>query len=554
MKQTKENLRVKSDKAITLIALVITIIVLLILAGVTITTLTGDNGLLQKASDAKEETEIAEEKEQLKLAMASMKLENETDLMKRKTIFQGLLNNSIGENKTTVYINGNGYTVHFLSNNRVYTIDENGEIFEDDRAILNGNDNNPGELEDKGNNQLVINSIEDLVVFSKNVNNGTNYRGKTVLLERTLDFKSELSYSDISKKYSYSEELHAYVEDNSSSNTLYDLCTKNQGFIPIGISNTNEKRFAGVFDGKNNEIKNLYINSSGVAGLFGYGYYDMTASYYSNITVTGNITSKDDIAAGISATGGKFINCHNKAEITGAKGAGGICCNNATLNMEIKECSNEGNIRSYDGGAGGIIRTFSAGTISDCFNAGNIVASGKPYYSSGIDYSCPVAGIVANGGGNNIKIINCYNTGNCSSTAGWCKSGGIIGICESSKTTINNCYNTGDMLNTSIKSTAWNETSGIGAAICNNCYSIGGVESNNDKFAISGDNVNKCYYSSEINSNMTLLEENLIDISKKSGQELVDLLNSYKDDNGEYPGNWKKWVLGKKGYPVFDNK
>lgn len=45
-----------SDKGITLIALVVTIIVLLILAGVTIATLNGNNGILTKANDAKEET------------------------------------------------------------------------------------------------------------------------------------------------------------------------------------------------------------------------------------------------------------------------------------------------------------------------------------------------------------------------------------------------------------------------------------------------------------------------------------------------------------------
>lgn len=39
----------KSNKAITLIALVITIIILLILAGVTIATLTGENGILRKS-------------------------------------------------------------------------------------------------------------------------------------------------------------------------------------------------------------------------------------------------------------------------------------------------------------------------------------------------------------------------------------------------------------------------------------------------------------------------------------------------------------------------
>lgn len=480
--------------------------------------------------------------------MSSMRFENEADLFKRKSIFQKVLNNSLGENKTMVYIKGNGYTVQFLLSNRTYEIDDNGIINNEDINML-GNDDNPGTLENLGNNQFEINSIEDLVAFSKAVNNGTNYSGKTVLLGRTLDFKSELSYSDIRKKYSYSEELHAYIEDDSSSNTLYDLCSKNQGFIPIGIANTNEKKFAGVFDGKNNEIKNLYINSSGVAGLFGYGYYDMTVSYYSNITVTGNVTSKDDIAAGISATGGKFINCHNKAEITGAKGAGGICCNNSTFNMEIRECSNEANIRSYDGGAGGIISGFSSGTINDCYNTGNIVATGKPYYSTGIDYNCPVGGIVAFIG-NNTQIINCYNLGNCSSTAGWCKNGGIVGESNVSTIIINNCYNTG---NISCTANAYGrKLSGIGDGICSNCYNTGIIENNYDKFAISGNTVNNCYYSMEINADMTSIEENLVDISDKNGQQFVDLLNSYRDDTENYPSNWKKWKLGNEGYPIFE--
>ena len=57
----------KQNKAITLIALVITIIVLLILAGVTIATLTGDNGLLTKATDAKKANENATLEEKIKL-------------------------------------------------------------------------------------------------------------------------------------------------------------------------------------------------------------------------------------------------------------------------------------------------------------------------------------------------------------------------------------------------------------------------------------------------------------------------------------------------------
>ena len=58
----------KKNKGITLIALVVTIVVLLILAGVTIATLTGDNGILTRAQEAKEKTEEAQRNEEAQLA------------------------------------------------------------------------------------------------------------------------------------------------------------------------------------------------------------------------------------------------------------------------------------------------------------------------------------------------------------------------------------------------------------------------------------------------------------------------------------------------------
>ncbi len=57
----------KKNKGITLIALVITIIVLLILAGVSIATLTGQNGILSKATTAEEESKKAQYKEALQI-------------------------------------------------------------------------------------------------------------------------------------------------------------------------------------------------------------------------------------------------------------------------------------------------------------------------------------------------------------------------------------------------------------------------------------------------------------------------------------------------------
>ena len=61
--------KLEEKRGITLIALVITIIVLLILAGVTIATLTGDNGILTKAQEASEDTKRANAEEQVKLAV-----------------------------------------------------------------------------------------------------------------------------------------------------------------------------------------------------------------------------------------------------------------------------------------------------------------------------------------------------------------------------------------------------------------------------------------------------------------------------------------------------
>lgn len=66
----------QKNNGITLIALVITIIVLLILAGVSIATLTGENGILTRASEASEKTSIGQEIEQIELAILDVTSDN----------------------------------------------------------------------------------------------------------------------------------------------------------------------------------------------------------------------------------------------------------------------------------------------------------------------------------------------------------------------------------------------------------------------------------------------------------------------------------------------
>ena len=82
VKKMQQKRMQKNSKGITLIALVITIIVLLILAGVTIATLTGDNGILTQAGNAKEQTEKADIIERAKIEIVGVQSENNGELPK----------------------------------------------------------------------------------------------------------------------------------------------------------------------------------------------------------------------------------------------------------------------------------------------------------------------------------------------------------------------------------------------------------------------------------------------------------------------------------------
>ena len=103
-------------KGITLLALVITIIVLLILAGVTIVTLTGDNGILSNATKSKEETQYKNAEEKVKLAVAGSydetgnmneeRLQTEVERIGGELIIEG--------NDVTVEIDGYSFPVDLV--------------------------------------------------------------------------------------------------------------------------------------------------------------------------------------------------------------------------------------------------------------------------------------------------------------------------------------------------------------------------------------------------------------------------------------------------------
>ncbi|HCC03753.1 MAG TPA: hypothetical protein DEP51_02705 [Clostridiales bacterium] len=99
---TKKSL--KASNGITLIALVITIIVLLILAGISIAMLAGDNSILQRATDAKIKSDEAQIKERIQLAYHSALTKDITGESGELTMqtLQTELNNEFTEKTVTI--------------------------------------------------------------------------------------------------------------------------------------------------------------------------------------------------------------------------------------------------------------------------------------------------------------------------------------------------------------------------------------------------------------------------------------------------------------------
>lgn len=108
-------MNIREKRGITLIALVITIVVLIILAGVTIATLTSDNGIMSQATKAKGETEDAEAEEKLKTAiLASYDEDGKINLSKLKEEvekYQGTVNSADESFPVVAIINGYEFNV-----------------------------------------------------------------------------------------------------------------------------------------------------------------------------------------------------------------------------------------------------------------------------------------------------------------------------------------------------------------------------------------------------------------------------------------------------------
>ena len=414
-----KNKEVTKKEGITLIALVITIIILLILAGITITAITGENGLLNSALKAKEETEISDERETVDICTAqSMGKDKRGDITKES--LQKELDNYTGVKKTEVLKDSTDELyVYFIDTNRYYNVDINGNI-EGPVTVNRAEDENPGEItKDKNGNELSgeteeeayeINCIEDLCALSNSCNNGTNYDRKYIKLMVDLDFKSDLSY--VNGKIA----VEGNIPSCSSVDELKNILTTGEGFYPIGFKNG--IHFYGNFNGKYHEITNLYENfendGSIYAGLFGDAF---RGAKIQNITVEGEISSRC-LAGGIAASGSgaTFINCINRVDVEGTANdvdVGGICGHSYDSGTFIN-CANYGEIIGGRFNAGILGWDWGKKSkIYNCINANKASASIlRNIYKDGA-----------------IQIFNTINTGNCTSV--------VVGSINQ----IQNCFN-----------------------------------------------------------------------------------------------------------------
>jgi len=316
---------------------------------------------------------------------------------------------------------------------------------------------------------LEINTIEDLVRFSKSVNSGNSYKGKTVSLMRTLDFNEDTSYANPT------DTSFGDLNEDGVVEGIKNELTTGIGFTPIGTSTS---KFMGTFDGRGNDIKNLYImvNSNDYVGLFGY----IEEAEIKKLGVTGDVDNyyySNGNAGGIvgNAVKSKIYNCYNAARIKSGCDVGGIaasiqnttiknsynigeiisntdwgtvriggivgCIADGSTNDTIYRCYNLGSIKVDELqrssiSAGGIVGDIYGDTIvKECNNKGNVkVSTTEAYWRN-------VGGLIGRGGNN---IVNSYNTGNIEVTGYYAMyTGGIVGI--TSDAHIRNCYNIGEI-------------------------------------------------------------------------------------------------------------
>ena len=421
-----------------------TIIVLIILSGVTILSIINADGMYRTIKKAQEDTQIGQEKEWITLSITSVIVNGRNvDSLN----LQEELDNFAGKNKTEVKGEYDILEVEFTDSKRVYKVDKFGNI-----DIIKDYDSTPGILDGKGTeeNPFKIESIEDLLTFKIMLDGGnselgiesSNFQDKYLTITRELDFNDNKSYCDpYTNKYSE-------LLGNKNINLKELITSKEYGFY----KNSSISEFNGVLNGEGNSIKNIILfaeNDRKVLSLF-----SINNGTIKNLNIDGEYNSEYNIlSAGLVAENyGNISNCNNKVNINAISYVGGITSKNYGA---IENSKNYGNLKLGGNDAGGIVnRNSSSGVIRYCANYGNIEGEnvglefgGISAYNEGIIEQCYNKGNILDhyqliGGisGVNENIIeNCYNIGNLSGS--W-NIGGICGrVSQNCK--IKNCYNAG---------------------------------------------------------------------------------------------------------------
>ena len=116
------KLNLKERKGITLIALVITIIVLLILAGVSIAMLTGQNGILTQAQKAKTTTDNKSAEEKVKLAVMAARSQSEDASLDLEKLTTEVTTNYGGQ------VDGGAFPATVTIDGKSFTVDSDGNV------------------------------------------------------------------------------------------------------------------------------------------------------------------------------------------------------------------------------------------------------------------------------------------------------------------------------------------------------------------------------------------------------------------------------------------
>lgn len=215
-KQKGKAETLKKERGITLIALVITIIVLLILAGVTMSTLTGDNGLLQKAQTATEQNEEAKELELIKLGVSA------TQVAGKGTLTIDNLHSELQANfNNDKLYKGNNFLI-FYGKYKNYIVMDTGEII-----TRNKWDTVKGNLSKAKFKELVSSDTPKNIIF-------TNIGGEGQDISEEQD-GSVIAWREEETLYVSSNEIGYNVSAPSDCRSLFSLGNWGAGGWQTGI-------------------------------------------------------------------------------------------------------------------------------------------------------------------------------------------------------------------------------------------------------------------------------------------------------------------------------